>query len=149
MRKAVLGSLAVILILGIVASPSDSMAAKERSGEVVSTTLPFEAGEVVPDFEHNIIKFRFVDITIGEPDPQKDKQKIKLKMKVENFGENDHKVIVTVTLRDKDDKIVAARTVKDDIDDNDSETFGAKFTLATGDVERIENVMLEVSYLKD
>ena len=77
------------------------------------------------------------------------KQKIKLKMKVENFGEKDHKVIVTTTLRDSDGKIVASRTIKDDIDDNDSEVFNAKFSLPKNDVARIETVVLEVSYLKD
>ena len=149
MRKGLREPLALVLILGVVVSAPLTMAAKERSDAVVSTSVPFKAGQVVPDLEHNIIKFRFLDISIGEVDPTKDKQKIKLKMKVENFGEKDHKVIVTTTLRDSDDRIVASRTIKDDIDDNDSEVFNAKFSLPKNDVARIETVVLEVSYLKD
>ena len=142
-------TLALLLVVGVVSLAPHAMAAKERSNEVASTTVPFEAGQSVPDLEHNIIKFRSLDIFIGEPDAEKNKQKVKLKMKIENFGEHDHKVIVTTTLRDKDDRIVAIKTVKDDIDDNDSEVFNAKFGLSVDDVARIETVSLEVSYLKD
>ena len=59
------------------------------------------------------------------------------------------KVVITATLRDKDDKIVAIKTVRDDIDDNDSEVFNAKFGLTVDEVARIATVQLEVSYLKD
>ena len=149
MGKVISGWLVILLALGVIVSASIAMAAKERSNEVASTTVPFEAGRVVPDLEHNIIKFRFLDIILGEPNAEKDKQKVRLKMKVENFGNHDHKVVITTTLRDKDDKIVAIKTVRDDIDDNDSEVFNAKFGLSLDEVARIETVLLEVSYLKD
>lgn len=149
MGKVISGSLVILLALGVIVSASIAMAAKERSNEVVSAIVPFEAGRVVPDLKHNIIKFRFLDIILGEPNAEKDKQKVRLKMKVENFGNHDHKVVITATLRDKDDKIVAIKTVKDDIDDNDSEVFNAKFGLSLDGVARVETVLLEVSYLKD
>ena len=149
MGKVISGSLVILLALGVIVSASIAMAAKERSNEVASAIVPFEAGRVVPDLEHNIIKFRSVDILILDPDVEKDRQKVKFKMRVENFGEHDHKVIITTTLRDVDDKIVANKTVKDDIDDNDSELIKAKFALSIADVERVESVLFELSYLKD
>jgi len=149
MRKSTRRTLVLLLIMGALVFAPHAMAAKERSNEVASTTVPFEGGQVVPDLQHNIIKFRTLDIVIGEPNAEKDKQKVKLKMKVENFGNHDHKVIITTTLRDKDDKIVAIKTVRDDIDDNDSEVFSAKFGLTVDEVARIATVQLEVSYLKD
>ena len=79
-------TLVLLLIMGAVVFASHAMAAKERSNEVVSAIVPFEAGQVVPDLEHNIIKFRSLDIILGDPDAEKNKQKVKLKMKVENFG---------------------------------------------------------------
>jgi len=148
-RKCTRRTLAVLLIIGVVGFAPHAMAAKERSNEIASASVAFEDGQVVPDLEHNIIKFRSLEIMIGDPDAKKNKQTVKLKMKIENFGEHDHKVIVTTTLRDKNDKIVAIKTVKNDIDDNDSEVFNAKFGLSPDDVARIETVVLEVSYLKD
>ena len=149
MRNRSRRSLVLLLTMGALVFAPHAMAAKERSNEVASTTVEFGAGQVVPDLEHNIIKFRSLDIIVGEPNAEKDKQKVKLKMKVENFGNHDHKVIITTTLRDKDDKIVAIKTVRDDIDDNDSEVFNAKFGLTVDEVARIATVQLEVSYLKD
>lgn len=149
MRKCTRRALVLLLIMGVVVFAPHAMAAKERSNEVVSASVPFEAGESVPDLKHNIIKFRSLDIILGEPNAEKDKQKVRLKMKVENFGNHDHKVVITTTLRDKDDRIVAIKTVKNDIDDNESEVFNAKFGLSLDQVASIETVLLEVSYLKD
>jgi hypothetical protein len=148
MRSTTRRSLVLLWIASALLLAPEAMAAKERSNEVASTSVAFEAGQVIPNLEHNIIKFRFLDIVIGEPNAKKDKQKVKLKMKVQNFGNHDHRVIITATLRDKDDKIVAIKTVKDHIGDNGSETFQAKYTLSPDEVGGVETVLLEVSYLK-
>ena len=150
MHKIVRGGLIVVLVLagGLCPAPP-SLAAAEKSGEVAETVVPFAAGEVVPEFAHNILKIESLTIQVGEVQPKSGKQKIDLAARIQNFGEKDHKVIVTFTLRDKDDKIIAGRTVKNDIDDNDRETFSSKFTLAGAAVERVEKVQLELSYLPD
>ena len=150
MQKIVRGGLIVVLVLvGGLCSAPPSLGASEKSGEVASTAVPFKAGEVIPDFQHNILKIEALKIEIGDVDPKSGKQKIELHSRIQNFGEKDHKVIVTFSLRDKDDKIIAGRTVKDDIDDNDREDFDSKFTLAQNDVAKVQTVHLELSYLKD
>ena len=148
MRSTTRRSLVLLCIASALVFAPQAMAAKERSNEVASTSVAFEAGQVIPDLKHNIIKFRSIDIVIGEPNAKKGKQKVQMKMKVQNFGNKDHRVIITATLRDKDDKIVAIKTVKDHINDNKSETFNAKYTLSPDEVSSVATVLLEVSYLK-
>jgi hypothetical protein len=149
MRASVYGSLVFLLLAGCLTTGPGATAGEEKSEGVVTGTVAFEAGETVPDMEHRFIKIRSLAIDIGEPSGKKLKQKIAMKMRVDNFGEKDHKVIITTYLLDADDKIVAAKTVKDDIDDNDSEKFRVKLALPQTEVARVENVRLEVSYLKD
>lgn len=150
MQKTVRGVLVLVLVIvgGLCPAPP-TFAAVEKSGEVTTADVPFKAGEVVPEFAHNIFKIEALMIEIGEVQPKSGKQKVELEARIQNFGEKDHKVIVTFSLRDKDGKIVASHTDKNDIDDNDRDNFESGFTLPGAEVARVQTVHLELSYLKD
>jgi hypothetical protein len=148
MRASAHGILVIFLVVGLFTAVPPVAAGEEKSEGVVTGTVAFEAGEVVPDIEHRFIKIRSLAIEIGEPN-KKAKQKIKMTMRVDNFGRWDHNVIITADLLDAEEKIVATKTAKDDIDDNDSEKFKLKIVMPQSDVARVENVRLSLSHLKD
>jgi hypothetical protein len=149
MRASIYVAVVALFVFGVLAAAPQATAGEERSTDVVSATVAFEAGETIPDFDHRFLKIRKLNITIGEPTEKKMKQQIKLKMRIDNFGEHDHRVIINAILLDADGKIIASKVAKNDIDDNDSEDFSIKYKLQDTDVEKIEEVRLDISHLKD
>lgn len=149
MRPGVRGFLIVLMAVGLLQAGLRVTAGAEPTEGVVSGTVPFEAGETVPGITHRVIKIRSLEIEIGEVSGWKARRKIDMRMRVDNFGEKDYEVIVDTSLLDADGKIVSARTVKGDIDKNDSRIFGLKFMVAERDVTRIKDVRLELSFLRD
>jgi hypothetical protein len=149
MRASILVAFVALFVLGALAAAPQATAGEERSTDVVSTTVAFEAGETIPDFDHRFLKIRKLTIEIGEPNEKKLMQKIKIWLRIDNFGEHDHRVIINAILLDADGKIVASKVAKNDIDDNDSEDFSIKYKLQDTEVDKIKEVRLDISHLKD
>jgi len=136
--------LLIILIAVLMAWPSSSRAAAKHVGFQAETTVAFEAGEIQPDLPAPPFFFRYMRTTIGEPN-KKGQQRIKIRFKAENTTNRDYIALVTVKLLDEAGETVAWKNARQKIDDQEAESFGARFKLASSEVERIVNCRVEVT----
>jgi len=135
--------LAALLVV-LVALPTLPRAAAKHVGFQAETTVAFEAGEIQPDLPAPPFFFRYMRTKIGEPG-KSGKQAIKIRFKAENTTNRDYIALVTVKLLDENGETVAWKNTRQKIDDQEAESFGAKFRLAASDVERIVNCRVEVT----
>jgi hypothetical protein len=133
-----------VLIAVLVALPTSSRAAAKHVGFQAETTVAFEEGEIQPDLPAPPFFFRYMRTTVGEPNG-KGMQSVKIRFKAENTTNKDYVALVTVTLLDEAGKTVAWKNARQKVDDQEAESFGAKFKLPSTDVARIVNCKVAVT----
>jgi len=134
----------VALFVILLAVPTASQAAAKHVGFQAETTVAFEAGEIQPELPAPPFFFRYMRTTIGEPS-KSGKQSVAIRFKAENTTNKDYIALVTVKLLDENGETVAWKNARQKIDDQEAESFGAKFRLAASDVARIVSCKVEVT----
>ena len=133
-----------VLVAALLAMPTPSRAAAKHVGHQADAVVAFEAGEIQPELPAPPFFFRYMRTTIGEPN-KKGQQRIKIRFKAENTTNRDYIALVTVKLLDEAGETVAWKNARQKIDDQEAESFGARFKLASSEVERIVNCKVEVT----
>jgi hypothetical protein len=134
----------VALFVILLALPTVPRAAAKHVGFQAETTVAFEAGEIQPELPAPPFFFRYMRTKIGERN-KSGEQSIRIRFKAENTTNRDYIALVTVKLLDENGETVAWKNARQKIDDQEAESFGARFKLPASDVARIVSCKVEVT----